>query len=506
MNFTETQNTLLVISSFFFLISLHLHIKKKNDFIVMFFLALTAISVFSFSALLDPFLNLWDERFHALVAKNLLHHPLQPTLYDDPVLSIAYDRWDRYHIWLHKQPLFLWQIALSFKLFGVSEFTLRLPNIVLGTVLVLVSYRSGKLLFSNRVGYIAAVMMVSSFYLLELIGGRQELDHNDVSFLAYVSLSIWSFIEYYYSKKKFWICLIGIFSGMAILCKWLVGLLVFLGWIALKIQEKKLTFSKNKDLLVALFVTILVALPWQVLTFIWYPKEAIAAQKYNSLHFTEPLDGHGGDFWYHFEKFGELFGALSPFFILLSFFIAYKSFRHKKMFFSLIVMLSGTYLFYSLAATKMPSFTIITAMITFIFLAFLMDCLIRHIKNRSIQNVALVFVTFILIIVRIDLKLLKERHSKHHTKMMIANKEIFSSLRLPENTVLFNVKGRHYIESMFYTGLPSYNFIPTEEQYLELKNKDRAIAVFHNHSEAPLPEYLNDTTITILSKELQGYE
>jgi hypothetical protein len=59
--------------------------------------------------------------------------------------------------------------------------------------------------------------------LQELIAGRQALDHNDFSFLTYISLSVWSFIEYQHSGKKIWIFLIGLFSGMAILCKWLVG-------------------------------------------------------------------------------------------------------------------------------------------------------------------------------------------------------------------------------------------------------------------------------------------
>ena len=70
--------------------------------------------MFLFSSLLDPFLNLWDERFHALVAKNLMNHPLMPTLYDDPVVSMAYDRWDRATIWLHKQPLFLMADCVEF--------------------------------------------------------------------------------------------------------------------------------------------------------------------------------------------------------------------------------------------------------------------------------------------------------------------------------------------------------------------------------------------------------
>ena len=40
---------------------------------------------------MDPYLHEWDERYHALVAKNLMPHPLKPTLYDNPVLLIPGD-------------------------------------------------------------------------------------------------------------------------------------------------------------------------------------------------------------------------------------------------------------------------------------------------------------------------------------------------------------------------------------------------------------------------------
>jgi 4-amino-4-deoxy-L-arabinose transferase len=78
-------------------------------------------------------------------------------------------------------------------------------------------------------------------------------------------------------------------------------------------------------------------------------------------------------------------------------------------------------------------------------------------------------------------------------------------LELDKNTVLFNVKGRHYIEAMFYTGLPAYNVIPTIEQYHELKAKDRKIAVFDNRNTS-IPDYLqNDPAVIIIEKELLGF-
>src|SRR3989304_1374435 len=69
----------------------------------------------------DFYLHSWDERFHALVAKNLINHHLKPTLYDNPILQYDYKCWVGNHIWVHKQPLSLWTIALSLWIFGINE-------------------------------------------------------------------------------------------------------------------------------------------------------------------------------------------------------------------------------------------------------------------------------------------------------------------------------------------------------------------------------------------------
>lgn len=511
--FDNLQILLLIIATICFLVSLFFQTKNKVNLSVI-FLILTGVFIFSFSALLDPFLNLWDERFHALVAKNLMHHPLMPTLYDNPIVDMNYDRWDRYYIWLHKQPLFLWQIALSFKLFGISEFTLRLPDIILSTILIFISYRSGKLIVNQRVGYLSGVLILSTIFFLELIAGRQELEHNDISFLVYISLSIWSFIEYYFSGKKYWVFLIGLFSGMAILCKWLVGLLIYFGWYILRLQQKKYKLSYNKDILISLLITVLIAIPWQILTFIWYPAEASLAYKFNAIHFTNALEGHSGTFWYHFDKFNIIYGSIASFLVIPAFFFMLKNSRDKKLFYSLLSMVLIIYLFFSLAATKMPSFTIVVSMIIFIAFASLFDSIItffeQFIKIKEIRNLVLIISVMIIILIRFDIEFLQEKHTvwkknNSYTRMLLHNKEIFTSLDLPYNTVLFNVKGRHYIEAMFYTGLPAYNFLPTVEQYQALKAKDVNIAIF-NIMNFEVPDYLkNDSTIIMINKEIKGY-
>ena len=43
-------------------------------------------------------LNPWDERFHALVAKNLIADPLKPTLYRSPAVAFDYRDWTSNHV------------------------------------------------------------------------------------------------------------------------------------------------------------------------------------------------------------------------------------------------------------------------------------------------------------------------------------------------------------------------------------------------------------------------
>jgi hypothetical protein len=511
--FNDIQLAFLLSGFVCFLSSLVFLVKEKEQLTVI-TLILTALSIFCFAALLDPFLNIYDERFHALVAKNLMNHPLKPTLYDDPIVNMAYDRWDKYHIWLHKQPLFLWQIALCFKLFGVSEFTLRLPSLILGAVLVFIGYRTGKLLVNQRTGYFTGILILTSFFILELVSGRQMVDHNDVSFLVYVSLSIWSFIEYHYSKKKIWIYFIGIFSGFAILCKWLPGLLVYSGWIVLKVQEKKLKFNDLKDIFVSGIITLVIALPWQIFTLISYPVDARLAHQFNVMHLFESIEGHRGSFWYHFEQFDTLYGAIASFLIIPGFIVLYRKITDRKLYLPFISMIVIVYLFFSFVQTKMPSFPIIVAMLIFISLAALLDYslnLMSMLKMRKgLQHLLIISAIILLVLSRFDIQRIQAIHTlwkedNSYSRMLIHNKEIFQSLELPENAVIFNVKGQHYIESMFYTGLPSYSFVPTEEQYIDLKGKGRVIAIF-KPLDNELPGYLKDDPTTIIINEvLQGY-
>lgn len=146
-----------------------------------------ALGLGFFMAALDPFLVLWDEQFHALVAKHLMEHPFKPMLYDAPALDYDYTYWAGNHIWLHKQPLFLWQMALSMKLFGVNALAVRLPSVLLHALAVLAVYRMWRIAVSQAVGYYGALFFAVANFPLEMVAGKYPTRHNDLVFMCYVA-------------------------------------------------------------------------------------------------------------------------------------------------------------------------------------------------------------------------------------------------------------------------------------------------------------------------------
>ncbi len=151
----------------------------------------------------DCCLHLWDERYHALVAKNLIKHPLIPTLYDNPVLPYDYKSWISNHIWLHKQPLPLWAMAASMSLFGVNEIALRIPSIILSTLGIWLIFAIGSYLFNKKTGFLAAFLFSINGLIVETTGGRAAADHIDLFFIIFIELAVFFLLHLQNIKEAF---------------------------------------------------------------------------------------------------------------------------------------------------------------------------------------------------------------------------------------------------------------------------------------------------------------
>ncbi|MBK6732301.1 MAG: glycosyltransferase family 39 protein [Bacteroidetes bacterium] len=328
----------------------------------------------------DPFLHSWDERFHALVAKNMMTHPFTPMLRTDPVLPYDETSWTEGHFWVHKQPLFLWQMALSMKLFGVNLFALRLPSALMGALSVLLISRIG-ILFNNKfAGLVAALLFTFSSYQLELTNGVVGMDHNDVAFGFYILASFWCYFEYRESNKKYWVLLIGLFAGCAILNKWLVGLLIFAIWgIEILLQYKMHMRLKHFiPMLQALVICCIVFIPWQIYILNRFPKQAAFTYQFNERHITEALEGHTGSVFYFLQIFPWQYSFLIIPFLIIALIGWLKNKFSTKMFLPLAFAIFIIYFFFSvIVKTKSSNYVFIVAPFIFLISGFGFD-LFRH--------------------------------------------------------------------------------------------------------------------------------
>jgi 4-amino-4-deoxy-L-arabinose transferase-like glycosyltransferase len=514
--FPLNQFYILIIGCIFFvasIVSFQIYQRNNLSILLLFF---SGIFMCSFMALLDPFINTWDEQFHALVAKNCISKPFEPSLYLNHVLPFDYRNWTANQVWLHKQPLFMWQIALSLKLFGLNEFAIRIPSILMMSIVPFFIYRIGKIVLSIPVGFYAALLFSSSYFVHELCTGFPPSDHNDIAFLFYVTASFWSYIEFEESQKKYWLFFIGLFSGCAILVKWLTGLLVFLGWglSILFSKTKRNEKKKYKEILLSLLVCLGVFLPWQLYTLSAFPLESKYEFSLNTKHFFTVIENHGGNYLYYFKNLNLLYGGgqLVPFLVLFSLFVLYKSIKNTSYKLSIFPSIIFVYLFFTLAATKMISFCFIVSPFIFLALATILNKLVEFVKvkihvNSVYKNLIIILIMLLISWANLNLYRIAYKHTLLITtndndkrEQKIKDTQFIKSLSnlLPQKElVIFNCKKEKNIPIMFYTQFIAYDRLMNFEEYLELKNKKISCAVIDN---GKLPQFLAEDPLILKVK------
>lgn len=324
-----------------------------------------------------PQLQLWDEQFHALVAKNMADTPLHPRLYAPHVYPFDYTIWVSNETWLHKQPWFLWQMALFVKLFGAEVWVVRLPSLLMAAGFPAIVFGIVRRLADYRSALVAGVLAAGAFYFSWWASGYRPTDHNDVAFVFYVSLGCWAVLQYIHSKAQWrYVFVISLLVGVAVLTKWLVGLfpILLLGlWV---LFDKNTRFQKRPwmHLLVITAGVFLLVFPWQWYIFSYFPEEAAWEAAYNSRHFFEVLESQEQPWYFHFKNLAKLFIYPNRSFgwVLLLPALLYSG---RTLLFSNAVGKAYTasavfvLLFFSLAATKMPGFTYLLVPLVFAVLA-----------------------------------------------------------------------------------------------------------------------------------------
>ena len=422
---------------------------------------------------LDDFLHGWDERYHALVARNMLINPLKPTLFPEAPLSSSYHGpWWASYIWMHKGPLFSWQMGLCMLIFGNGIVAMRLASVLMFMLLVHPAYRCARLFFP-KAAYVITLLIIMQPLLHLLISGRLGMDHNDIAFIAYIGVSFWAWCEYKFSQDKEWIYWVGVAAAAAILTKWVAGSLIFCIWglhiLLFEIRQRE----QWKALATSILTCAAMVLPWFIYCYLEYREVFVREWKYNSEHLFEPLEGHVNEWYFHLKTWYDYFLPIVVFSAIgLLLIHKEKNVVARKIGIVSSLAIVAVMLVYSFAATALPAYTIILLLPVAFLAAAGIERFLSVTEKKWLNPV------FIILLTTFSTYNLWQGYKTYIPQDWIAEhqlhmKEFYSEVgdKLPENAVIFNTPEMEFIEAMYYTGRVSYQMVPTEEDIDEMVAK-----------------------------------
>jgi 4-amino-4-deoxy-L-arabinose transferase-like glycosyltransferase len=200
------------------------------------------------------------DTIHAEAAREMVQRHDWVTLYTDGI---------RY---LEKAPLMYWGVAASYKIFGVHDWSTRLPLMLGVLALLLTTYALGKRAYGERGGFYAAVVLATS--LGPYIFTRFQIP--DIIVGLWLTLSALFFlISLEQANPSRWVCWgFAATCALNVLTKSLIGLVFPLGAIFLYLLiTGNLRHILKLRLLSSVLVFLAIAAPWHILAALRNPSQ-----------------------------------------------------------------------------------------------------------------------------------------------------------------------------------------------------------------------------------------
>lgn len=151
-----------------------------------------------------------DAGKYAAISKNIFESGdlIRLKVFDEP-----YDQ---------KPPFMFWLAALSFKIFGLSNFSFKLPTFLFTLLGTFATFKLGDALYNKRTGIIAAIMLIASQSMLLYNNDT----HTDVVLTMCIIVALWQLHKFICDRNR-WSYLLGfIFVGFAVNTKGPIGMAV----------------------------------------------------------------------------------------------------------------------------------------------------------------------------------------------------------------------------------------------------------------------------------------
>ncbi|MEO6219183.1 MAG: glycosyltransferase family 39 protein [Ginsengibacter sp.] len=295
-----------------------------------------------------------------------------------------------------KPPLFFWLQAACMHLFGINEFSARLPNALIGIVTLVTLFLIGKKHKSPQFGFIGAISYLGTF-LPHLYFKSAIIDPVFNYFIFMGIYFMYLDISESFSKNKFFYpSLAGLFIGLATLTKGPVGLLVFL--IAFFVYFIFTRFKNFPGIKKILFFILC----FTVICFLWFGTEVINNGfrflteffSYQVDLFLKPVASHGEPFYYHFVV---VFIGCFPISIMALPVLFGKHIYWKNDFLLLMKILFWSVLIlFSITTTKIVHYSSLTYMpLSFLASVYLDKLVLNHERMKKYVLVLIALMGFV---------------------------------------------------------------------------------------------------------------
>jgi 4-amino-4-deoxy-L-arabinose transferase-like glycosyltransferase len=210
-------------------------------------------------------------------------------------------------MWNTKPPLMIWFQVLSYKIFGISELSVRLPSAIAGLFTVLfIGFFCWKKLKRPILGLAAmGVLLTTPGYISTHVTRTGDYDSLLILFMV---LFLFTFFRFVHSEEKKerqkWIFLSAIWLSLAVLTKSIAGLfflpaaVIYLFW-----NKQVLKTLKSKDIYLAAGLFLAIVLSYYGLREVYNPGylKAVWENELGGRYF-ETLENNNAPFDYYFKN------------------------------------------------------------------------------------------------------------------------------------------------------------------------------------------------------------
>lgn len=174
--------------------------------------------------------------------------------------------------WYDKPVLFYWLTAIAYKVFGFTEFASRFFPAVFGVLAVALAAFGGKKLYSERAGFLSAVVLASS---LEFFLISKSIITDSVLFLFFNAALLFFYLGYREHNGKYYYGTY-IFCALATLTKGPIGfLLPGLIIILFLLTENSWRELKNMKLFSGTLLFMAITVPWYLAMYMTHGSDFI---------------------------------------------------------------------------------------------------------------------------------------------------------------------------------------------------------------------------------------